>query len=234
MNPGPLRELVRAQVATERRRTSRRRLVATSAKVAGGGALALSVAGLPIVGRTARAQDGTPEASPTAAISLESDLDVLNYALTLELAENAFLRDNLPSFPDLGTDSFGFSVAEQVGLWASQEAIHVATLTDVVASLGGTPVEEDVYDFEEEAADEDAFLETLLAFANLAVGAYNGGGQFLSDPALLTTAGTIVSVEARHAAYMGSVLDQSPFPDAFDPALAPEEVVGELGGIVGS
>ena len=220
----PLHELLLAEIAAERRRLSRRRLVAGSAKVAGGGALALTLAGVPVVGR---AQDeGTPAAEE---LQLESDADVLNFALTLELLENAFYRDGLPLFPDLGIDGFEFSITEQISAIGAHEAAHVVTLTDVIASLGGTPVEEQAYDFEEAYADDAAFLMTAMALENTGVRAYNGAGQFLTDPALLTAAGSIVSVEARHASYLNLINDEDPFPSAFDEAATPAEVL-EIAG----
>jgi len=229
-----LHEIVLAEVAAERRRVSRRRLFARSAKVAGGGALALSLVGLPTIGRSAWAQDGTPEASPAAGVALESDVDVLNYALTLELLENAFYRDGLPQVGDLGTDSFNFSVSEQLAAVGAHEAAHVDALTAAVSSLGGTPVTESTYDFGDAFTDPDAFLQTAAALENTGVQAYNGAGQFLADPGLLTTAGSIVSVEARHAAYLNSLLEESPFPAAFDEALSPEEVLEIAGQFIAS
>ena len=218
----PLHERLLAEIAAERRRLSRRRLVAGSATLAGG-ALALSLAAAPRVGR---AQDATPAAEE---LQFESDVDVLNFALTLEHLENAFYRDGLPLFPDLGTDGFGFSVLEQVSAIGAHEAAHVVTLTDVITSLGGTPVEEATYDFEDAYADDTSFLMTAMALENTGVQAYNGAGQFLTDTSLLQAAGTIVAVEARHASYLNLINDEDPFPAAFDEALTPAEVL-EIAG----
>jgi hypothetical protein len=126
-----LHETLLAEVALERRRLSRRGMLSGSMKVAGGGLLVLSLGSVPLA---ARAQD---DDAPFA-----DDVEVLNYALTLELLENAFYRDGLPAVGDLGTDGFGFSVSEQLAAIGAHEAAHVQTLTDVVASLGGTPVAE--------------------------------------------------------------------------------------------
>jgi len=234
MDRRSLHDLVLAEVAAERRRITRRRLFVGSAKVAGGGALALSLTGIPLLGRSAVAQDATPDASPAAEISLESDVDVLNYALTLELLENAFYRDGLPNFPDLGTDGFGFAVTEQLAAIGAHEAAHVDALTAAVSSLGGTPVTEAAYNFDEAFADPEAFLSTAAALENTGVRAYNGAGQFISDPGLLTTAGSIVSVEARHASYLNLITGESPFPDAFDDAATPAEILEIAGPFIAS
>jgi rubrerythrin len=224
-----LHERFLADIAAERRGLSRRRLLGSSAKVAGGGAVALSLAGLPVVGR---AQDATPEATPVA-VEFESDVDVLNYALTLEHLENAFYRDGIGLF-DFGVDTLDLNVNEQLAAISAHEATHVQALTDTIVALGGTPVEEQVYDFEDAYESDTAFLETAAVFENLGVSAYNGAGQFLTDPALLTTAGTIVSVEARHAAYLNYLIEENPFPDAFDEDLSPEEVLAAAGPFIAS
>jgi len=227
MNRRPLHEILLADVFAERRRLSRRSLVGSTAKLAGGGALALTVAGLPAASRSAWAQDGTPQAED--GVTLESDIDVLNYALTLEHLENAFYRDGLPAVGDLGTDGFDFSISAQLAEIGAHEAAHVAALTDTIVALGGEPVVEQAYNFEDAFASPEAFLETAAALENTGVQAYNGAGQFISDPALLTTAGSIVSVEARHASYLNLINDESPFPAAFDEDLSPDEVL-EIAG----
>ena len=89
--------------------------------------------------------------------------------------------------------------------------------------------------FDEDAyADDAAFLETAAALENVGVSAYNGAGQFLTDPGLLTTAGSIVSVEARHAAYLNLVNDEDPFPSAFDEAATPAETLEAAGPFLAS
>lgn len=230
MDRRPLHEVLLAEVAAERRRISRRRILTGSAKIAGGGALALSLVSLPALRGLALAQDATPEGGTT----LESDIDVLNYALTLELLENAFYRDGLAVLDDLGTDSFDFSVSAQLAEIGAHEAAHVTALTDTIVALGGTPVLEATYNFEDAYANGDAFIETAAALENTGVSAYNGAAQFISDPALLTTAGSIVSVEARHAAYLNSLLEESPFPDAVDTDLSPDEVLEIAGPFIAS
>lgn len=234
MDRRPLHEILLAEVAAERRRLSRRRLFGRSAKIAGGGAIALSLASLPTIGGAAWAQDATPEEDGGGSTELESDVDVLNYALTLELLENAFYRDGLAELGDLGLDSFGFSVTEQLAAIGAHEAAHVDALTAAVSSLGGTPVTESEYEFGGAFDDQVAFLETAMALENTGVAAYNGAGQFISDAALLGTAGTIVAVEARHAAYLNLINRESPFPEAFDEASTPDEILEIAGQFISS
>ncbi|MDQ3778930.1 MAG: ferritin-like domain-containing protein, partial [Chloroflexota bacterium] len=88
-----------------RQQLSRRRLVGRTAGVAGGSALLLSLGVAPW--RVRAQDDSTPEAAAGSEPAFDDPLDVLNYALTLELLENAFYRDGVGLF-DLGTDGFGF------------------------------------------------------------------------------------------------------------------------------
>ncbi len=168
----------------------------------------------------------TQQTTPANTVSSDftDDLDVFNYALTLEHLENAFYRDGLPLFADLGTDGFGFSVNEQLAAIGAHEAAHVATLTDVIASLGGTPVAEGAYNFADAYASADAFLATAAALENTGVSAYDGAAQFITDPGLLGAAGGIVAVEARHAAYLNELNGEVPFPASFETPLPPDEV----------
>ena len=55
---------------------------------------------------------------------------------------------------------------------------------------------------------------------SVGIGAYLGGGALLTDdPALLTAASSILTVEARHDSYLRAGVGASPFPNSFDTAL---------------
>lgn len=159
---------------------------------------------------------------------LETDVDVLNYALTLEHLEAAFYT--LTGEYDLGTDPFGNSINEYMTLAGEQEATHAATLTDVITQLGGEPVLAAEYDFG--VTDSASFLTTAAVLENLGVSAYNGAGQFLQDPMLVEAAGTIVANEARHASYANLVIGDIPFPDAYETPATPDEVLEAAGPLI--
>ena len=53
----------------------------------------------------------------------------------------------------------------------------------------------------------------LKAFEDLGVSAYNGADRLLVSPANLLAAGKIVSVEARHAAYISDLISGGSFAD---------------------
>jgi hypothetical protein len=174
---------------------------------------------------------------PLPAVAQETATDeelisVLNYALTLEHLENAFYRDGLPNFTADSFVAIGFqpSVLDYINQIAAIEATHVATLTQVITDLGGTPVAEGQYDFGNAFTDLTAFLATARTLENTGVDAYTGAAQYLiSNDELLTAALTIHGVEARFAAYLNILNGEDPFPDAFDEPLTPAEVV-EIAG----
>ena len=207
---------------------SRRGLLGTSAKLAGGSALAMSALALP---RMAAAQDdATPEASPETA-PFADDIEVLNYALTLEHLEYAFYRDGLETYgADLGTDAFGNSILTYFETIRDHEQEHVDTLTSVIEDLDGEPVEEAEYDFG--LTDANSFIMTAAVLENTGVSAYDGAGQYLENAALLTAAGTIVAVEARHASYLNLITGVLPFPSSVETPLTPDEVLDAAGGFI--
>jgi rubrerythrin len=204
------------EIAAERRRLSRRGVLAGSLKVAAGAAIALSLPTFPSIRNLAAAQE------------LTSDLDVLNYALTLEHLEYAFYRDGVGLFT-FGEDGRGQSIDTNFMAIRDHEGEHVTTLASVIADLGGTPVEEATYDFGSAYDDPMAFMATAMALENTGVSAYDGAAQFISDAELLTAAGSIVAVEARHASYLNLLNGEIPFPDAFETPLSPAEVL-EIAG----
>lgn len=220
----PLHERFLAAIAAERTRSaSRRGFVAGGAKLAGAGAVALA-GGAGLV-RSASAQDATPEAAPA---EFASDVDILNYALTLEHLEYAFYRDGLNQF---GLQ--GFTDAEQAETVypalqevRTHEAQHVQALIDTITELGGTPVEEQEYDFGYE--DVAGFLATAAALEETGVAAYAGAAPQIEDAAVLSAALGIHSVEARHSAYLNTLIESSAFPNAFDAPLTTEEVLAAV------
>ena len=123
-----------------------------------------------------------------------SDIDVLNYALTLEYLEAAFYKQGNSAGLLSGMER---TYLEKIG---SDEAYHVAALTDTIKKLGGTPVAAPGVDFGSPFDSRKNYLTTSHTFENVGVGAYLGAAGYISDKTILQAAAGIFGVEARHAA----------------------------------
>ena len=166
-------------------------------------------------------------------MTLQTPVDVLNYALTLEHLEHAFYRDGLEAFSaeDFTAAGYAANVYEWFGIIRDHEMAHVETITKVITDLGGEPVAEAEYDFG--YSDLAGFVGVAQVLENTGVSAYQGAAQFLIDEdELLTAALTIHGVEARHAAYLNGLQGESPFPEAVNPTLTPDEVLAAAGPFI--
>ena len=72
--------------------------------------------------------------------------------------------------------------------------------------------------------DTAGFLKLAQTFEDTGVSAYNGAAPMISSKAVLGSAGSIVQVEARHAAAIRLQNQTDPAPGAFDPSLSMEQV----------
>jgi hypothetical protein len=202
--------------------TMSRRNMLIRAGIAGGGVAAVATFGNVV----AQTTGSTPMPMADQGVTFAGPIDVLNYALTLEHLEAAFYRDGLATIGVDGITALGFQAAvfDALSEIGAHEAAHVETLTGVVTQLGGTPVAEAVYDFG--YTDAAGFLQVAQALEDTGVAAYQGAAQFLiEEDELLTAALTIHGVEARHAAYLALLNTTSPFPEAVNPTLTPDEVL---------
>jgi hypothetical protein len=161
-----------------------------------------------------------------AQVTFSGPVDVLNYALTLEHLEHAFYRDALMMYAEADFVAAGFAplVVEYLGIIRDDELAHVQALTAAVTQLGGEPVAEGEYNFG--YTDVLSFVQLAAAIENAGVSAYQGAaGSLIEADDLLTAALNIHGVEARHSAYLNGLTAVSPFPDAFNPTLTPDEVI---------
>lgn len=199
----------------EHKQSSRRRFLITGAAAAGGSALALSLG-----------------KAPAAFADITNDINVLNYALTLEHLEAAFYNQGA-QISSMEFFKFGITtglgpgvsrnIGQFIGLVREHENQHVTTLTQVITSLHGIPVAAGTYNFPYQ--NVAGFLKIAMALENTGVSAYDGAIHLLADnPTLLTAGATIATVEARHASYFNLLNGVVPFPSAFDAPLTPCQI----------
>ncbi len=147
------------------------------------------------------------------------DVDILNFALTLEYLEAAFYEQGAK------TKGLSGDVAGYVKTFGAEEQEHVDALSATISDLGGKPVKAPKVDFGDAFSSQDAFLALAVTFEDTGVSAYNGAAPMIESKELLATAGAIAQIEARHAAVIRSAAGEDPFPDAFDPTLSTDEVL---------
>jgi hypothetical protein len=78
-------------------------------------------------------------------------------------------------------------------------------------------------------------LKLAYVLENTGVGAYNGAGPALGNKMLLAAAGSIVQVEARHAAAIAVLTGAKITPTgAFDKPLSKQQVLAKAGPLIKS
>ncbi len=169
-----------------------------------------------------------------------SDLQILNYALTLEHLEHAFYRDGLEMMSDGDLASadvladYGSQVqdgvADHLRTVRDHEAAHVQALTGTIEDLGGDPVAEASYNFGYQTPSE--FLGVAKALENTGVAAYKGAAPSVSNDQIFAAAIGIHSVEARHASFLNELNVASPFPAGVDEPMTMQEVTEVAGQFI--
>jgi Ferritin-like domain len=133
-----------------------------------------------------------------------NDVGILNFALLLEELEAAFYVGVVSSGKI--TDAKEIEYMKFLG---AQEAAHVAFLRTVLerqATFTTQDLSLNQTSLNAILANRDRILNTAVTLEDVGVHAYNGAGTSLTNPTYLLAAGSIVSVEARHAAGVRSLL----------------------------
>ncbi len=158
-----------------------------------------------------------------------TDLEILNYALTLEYLEAEFYTQGLAGNVLTGRD------LELVTPIRDHEQAHVTALTETVTSLGGTPAEMPMFMFPDGTfTDRDMFLTAASMFEELGVTAYHGQVPLIESAEILGAAASIAGVESRHAAVIADLLGGDPFPAPFEANKPMDEVLAAAGQFIQS
>jgi rubrerythrin len=140
------------------------------------------------------------------AQSPEQDVEVLNLLLVVEYTESAFYAEALRR------DGLGGELRSFAKHVLEHERAHLSLLKQV---LGAAAEKEPKHDFGDATLDPDAFADAAARMEDLAVAAYNGQAANVT-PEAFAAAARIVSVEARHAAWIRSIVDRDPAPQTTD------------------
>ena len=151
------------------------------------------------------------------AMSESGDVGILNFALTLEYLESAFYEEAKSRAGASG------DLKSLIGTIGRDEEEHVGALTETIKKLGGKPVVEPKFDFP--YSGTSGFLKLAQTFEDTGVSAYNGAAPHIMSGDVLAAAGSIVQVEARHAALIRLMRGATPAPLAFDRMLDQQQVL---------
>ncbi len=179
--------------------------MAGSAGAASFGAFVLAACGSSSSSSSSKSAS-TAAATPTSttASSATGDIGILNYALTLEYLETEFYSKVVSA------GLFKGKVGSLIKTFGAQEASHVAALKAAVTKLGGMPAADPMGKFPITSARQVA--ELAYTVENLGASAYLGQAAKIQSPEVLASALAIHSVEARHAATLGTLVKKSVTP----------------------
>ncbi|KAF4550037.1 Ferritin-like domain-containing protein 1 [Elsinoe fawcettii] len=148
------------------------------------------------------------------------DETLLNYALTLEHLEAAFYKEGLAKYKAADFTKAGFKQADfyaNLKRIGADEAAHVKVIQETQKTLNYSSTAACTYDFG--ITSPQVFVATASVLEGVGVTAYLGAAASITNKNILTAAGSILTVEARHNAFIRGNRAQSPFPQSFDTPL---------------
>jgi hypothetical protein len=147
-----------------------------------------------------------------------TDVDFLNFDLTFERMQASFYTEA----ERIGTiDRMG----EEARFWArtlgSHERAHVRILKQV---LGSEAVARPRFDFRGATDSRDEFVRTAVAMEDLTVALLAGQVGELENRQLVSALLSLLTVEARHAAWARRIVGGEPVNESFDEPLPTAKV----------
>jgi len=197
---GAVREAAEAVAGDTRLGFLKKAGVAGGAMVGTGAVLSAALA----PGALAAGAGGRPPAHPYGT----GDVGILNYALTLEYLEAAFYNGATAAKMALGPQAAVF-----LQTVTRDENAHVAFLKK---ALGRKAVKSPSFDFKGANTSPEIFMKTSQVLENTGVHAYLGQVLNIKDPEYVKAAGSILTIEARHASVIGLLVD--PTPESMEPS----------------
>jgi len=182
--------------------------------VGSGGAASFGAFVLAACGSSKKSSSSSSSAAAPPASSSSSspppsggmgDLAILNYALTLEYLETEFYKKVIKA------GLFTGPAGQLLKTFGHDEQQHVNALKKAVTSAGGTPAAKPMGKFPLGSAAKVAMLAYTVE--NLGASAYLGQAGNIMSKQVLAAALSIHSVEARHAATLGTLVKKSVTPD---------------------
>ena len=158
-----------------------------------------------------------------------ADLEIANFALTLEYLEADFYAIALD------TGLLSGEALTYIQATGDHENQHVEALIGLITEAGGTPVENPGFDFGDAFASQSSILNLAATLEITGVGAYLGAGAMISGPSVLAAAGSIAVIEGEHVVAINNLLGVVPpanmaFPEALSQEAVLEAIAPFMGG----
>ncbi|ASV29222.1 ferritin-like domain-containing protein [Maribacter cobaltidurans] len=168
------------------------------------------------------------------------DLGVLNYAYALEQLEADFYTKVVNSFYANISDEERQVLTDLYNHEVNHRDFFKAAITAAVGENTDAMLPTLEFDYGSlDFSNRDAVLGTAKVLEDTGVAAYNGAGRLISDPNYLLIAGKIVSVEARHASAIRTLInpgsadfagdDVVTVDTGLDVALNPSDILAAVG-----
>ena len=147
-----------------------------------------------------------------------TDVDILQYALTLEHLENVFYKGAVSKMSEQDFNDAGFDSAYYTNLLyiTHDEEQHVELLTSSLKTAGATPVAACTYNFP--YTDPKSFVTLASILEGVGTSAYLGGAGLINSKDYLGVAGSILVTESLHTSIqrfnLGEVAPANPYGTA--------------------
>jgi len=150
-----------------------------------------------------------------------SDVAILNFALTLEYLEAAFYAEAVSK------GGFSGKVGRFARVVSDHENAHVAFLK---SALGSAAVKKPRFNFKGTTTNLAKFKATAQVLEDTGVAAYLGQVGNIKTKAILGAAGSILTIEARHAGWIRDINGVSGAPVAFDKSKTKAQILAAVKG----
>jgi hypothetical protein len=176
-------------------------------RYAGAGAAAVGVLAASACNKFDDYKGNSPATTNGIDIGAKGDLAILNYAYALEQLEAAF-------YINVAAHMYTGASADEIALLTDIRDHEVAHRQFFKAALGTNAIASLTPNFSGiDFSNRTQVLAAAKAFEDTGVSAYNGAGYLIQNTEYLLLAGKIVSVEARHAAYIRNLVSPGSFAD---------------------
>jgi rubrerythrin len=162
-----------------------------------------------------------------AGAASTSDVDILNFALTLEYLEAAFYTEAVSK------GALSGEVKKFAQIVAAHEQAHVGFLK---GALGAKAVKKPKFNFKGTTSNQAKFQATAQVLEDTGVAAYLGQVGNIRSKKILAAAGSILPIEARHAGWIREINKVAGAPKAFEAGKTKKQIlaaVKKTGFIVG-